>query len=169
MSLALELSGGNPRSLGKTDEVVNSVLADGNKLGELFDCLFIDDEIVRMRTADALEKICRQRPSWFASYADRLLTDVAAIDQPSVQWHLAQMIGELHLSEAQRVKAIAILKRNLEKATDWIVLNYSLEVFAQFVRSDSGLRPYFVKQLNRHVDNHHRSVAKRANKLLADL
>jgi hypothetical protein len=59
------LSGGNPRSLGRTEEVVTLVLGNGMRLHELYDCLLQDDEIVRMRASDALEKVCRQRPEWF--------------------------------------------------------------------------------------------------------
>jgi len=167
VNIGATLSGGNPRSLGHPTEVVRFVLDNPARLDELFDCLFNNDEIVRMRAADALEKICQQNPDWVTPYIDRLLTEVAAIEQPSVQWHLAQMIGELTLSDAQQAKAVDILKHNLEYATDWIVLNYTLEVFAQFARKDDGLKPYFKQQLERHSHSRHKSVAKRASKLLA--
>jgi hypothetical protein len=55
-------------------------------LDELFACLGNADDIVRMRAADALEKVCREHPEWLVPYADRLLSDVAGIDQPSVHW-----------------------------------------------------------------------------------
>ena len=121
-----------------------------------------------MRAGDAVEKVCRVHPDWLTPYVDRLLGEVSEIDQPSVQWHLAQMIGTVRLNARQRRRAVALLKHNLEIATDWIVLNYTLEVFARFVRADEGLRDYFAGQLQRLVHNPHKSVAKRVAKLLAD-
>ena len=167
MSIESILSGGNPRTFGKTDEVVSDVLKNHSKLKELFECLYSDDEIVRMRAGDALEKICRQEPKWFDPYIERLLQEVSKIDQPSVQWHLAQILGGLQLSQSQKSRAVEILKRNIESSTDWIVLNNSLEVFAQFARDDTKLLPYFMGQLSRHSNSRHKSVAKRAGKLLA--
>lgn len=166
LDLRATLSGGNPRSLGRTDEVVEYVLGNRNRLDDLFDCVFDGDETVRMRAGDALEKICREHPEWLQPFTDRILTEMAVIPQPSVQWHVVQMIGELPLDDAQREQAIAILKRNLESASDWIVLNYSLEVFASFVRADPGLQPYFVARLHKHAQDPRKSVAKRAAKLL---
>lgn len=169
MNIFTSLRGGDRRSLGQTEAVVSYVLANQAAFDELFACLFDEDEIVRMRAGDGIEKICRQHPAWLTPYTDRLLSEVAAIDQPSVQWHLAQMIGELELSASQHRQAIAILKRNLESATDWIVLNYSLEVFADLARTDTDLQPYLIKQLRRHTKNSHKSVVKRATKLLTGL
>jgi hypothetical protein len=148
---------------------VHNVLANPANVRELFQCVLSHDEIVRMRASDALEKVCGQNPDCLTPYIDRLLTDVAAIRQPSVQRHVAQMIGELTLNEKQQKRAVRILKNNLETATDWIVLNYTLETFAQFVRSDDSLRAYFVSQLERHTHSQHKSVAKRASKLLHNL
>jgi hypothetical protein len=167
MDIETTLKGGDRRSLGRANEVVELVLADNGKLGELFETLFGDDEVVRMRAGDALEKVCRYHPDWLAPYIDRMLTDVAATEQPSVQWHLAQMLGELDMSSGQRQRAVDILKGNLETAGDWIVLNHSLQVFARFVEHDPTLRPYFIEQLENHRQSRHKSVANRASKLLS--
>ena len=168
MNIQAALTGGNPRTLGNTEQVVAYVNAHPQKLGELFKCLKSTDEIVRMRTGDALEKICREQPEWFGPYIDSLLSDVAAIDQPSVQWHLAQMIGELPLNETQRRRALEVLKRNLETASDWIVLNYSLETFTIFTRKDASLQKYFIERLKVLSCDSRKSVAKRASKLLLE-
>jgi hypothetical protein len=110
------LSGGDPRSLGTVNEAIRIALSDRARLGELLECLFCADPVVRMRAADALEKVARQSPELLAPLIPRLLDDVAAIEQPSVQWHLAQMLAEVRLDAAQRRRAVAILKRNLESS-----------------------------------------------------
>lgn len=78
---------------------MNSVTAVDLALGspslveELLECVFSDDEIVRTRASDALEKVCRRRPGPLRPSLERLLVDMAAVRQPSVQWHLAQILG----------------------------------------------------------------------------
>lgn len=162
------LSGGDPRSLGRTEEVVSWVLADQTRLDELFACLFHKDEIVRMRAGDALEKVARQQPEWLVPYVERLLTDVAQIAQHSVQWHLAQMLGEVPLTPGQRVRAIALLKQMLDRYDDWIVVNLTLESLAGFARDDDALRGEFTTTLKRYEQHPKKSVASRARKLLRE-
>ena len=118
MSIARRLSGGNLPSLGDVDAVIEAVLDDPAQLDELFRCLFCDDPIVRMRAADGVEKIAGQRPELMIPYLQRLLGDVATIEQPSVQWHLAQILAEVPLDPDQRRRAIKVLKRSLERSED---------------------------------------------------
>jgi hypothetical protein len=124
------LTGGDRRSLGRVDEVIEAVLARPSSFAALFDCLFSADEIVRMRAGDAIEKVARRRPDLLEPYHERLLVDVAAIEQASVQWHLAQILPRLELGPSERRRAIVVLKRNLETYDDWIVTNLTLEALA---------------------------------------
>ena len=85
------LKGGHHNSLGRTAEVVELALSDRARVDELFAGLGEPDELVRMRVGDALEKVCARRPEWFVPNVERLLGEVGEIEQPSVQWHLAQI------------------------------------------------------------------------------
>ena len=98
-----------------------------------------------------------------------MLSDVVDIDQPSVQWHLEQILTEIELTPQQRPLAVAILKRNLDRYEDWTVLNLMLSAPAQFARDDPELHRDLLQILRRHQSGTRRSVAKRATKLLAQL
>ena len=56
------LSGGHHNSLGKTIEVVEIVLSNPTKLEELYNCYFCNDEVVRLRTSNAVKRISKQHP-----------------------------------------------------------------------------------------------------------
>jgi len=163
------LTGGNPRSLERTEEVVTLVLGNSTRLNELHACLLEDDQIIRMRASDALEKVCRQQPEWLQPYIPQLLTEIALIDQPSVQWHLAQILGEVELTPQQRVAARDILKRNLAEKKDWIVVNYSMETLAKLSKNDDQLRTELLTILKGLLSDPHKSIVSRARKLLAAL
>ena len=163
------LSGGDPRSLEGVEQAIASVWSDRATLGVLFECLFSADEVVRMRASDALEKVARSRSELFADFKQRLLGEVARIEQPSVQWHLAQILAEIDLTVDERERAVAILKQNLERYDDWIVLNLTLQALAQFAQHDPRLRDELIPILHHHQKSSRKSIAKRATRLLDEL
>src|SRR5690606_33074018 len=103
--------GGKSNSLGRAEEVTRQVLQDKSRLGELYDCMFAEDAWVRMRAADALEKVCRSRPEWLLPYIDRLQKYLGKATQPSLLWHLAQIYRQVPLTVKQKDTAIKHLKR----------------------------------------------------------
>lgn len=162
--------GGKKNSLGRAEEIVQIVLADHSRLNELYQCLFEDDAWVRMRAVDALEKICRVHPEWLEPYVERLLHEVAAIDQASIQWHLAQMFLEIDLSPAQRKQAIDIMKRNIAtKEADWIVASNTMDALARYVSDDMLPLSELLPLLKVQQTHHSKAVVKRATRLLDEL
>ena len=170
-SFAEMLKGGHPNSLGRTQEVVGIVLAERARLEELFATMADPDEVVRLRVGDALEKVCREQPGWFVTHVDRLLGDLGQIEQPSVRWHVAQMLQHLRtdLSDDQARRAIGLLQRILTSSTDWIVLNVTMDVLTEWAHQDPPLTGWLTPELERLRKDDRKSVAKRAAKRLADL
>ena len=66
------LMGGDRRSIGRVDEVLELVLGQPKRVGELAKLLWDSDAVVRMRAADALEKISRERPEWIENFKDEI-------------------------------------------------------------------------------------------------
>jgi hypothetical protein len=165
------LTGGRPNSLGRTPEVVDIVLADRARLKELLASLADSDELVRMRAGDALEKVCREQPGWFGPHVERVLGEAGNIEQPSVQWHVAQMLQHLRdgLSEDQVRRATELLRRNLSRSTDWIVLNVTMDVLAGWAEHDPALAEWLAGELERLRGDARRSVAMRAAGHLSEL
>jgi hypothetical protein len=165
------LQGGHPNSLGRTEEVVRVVLADQARLEELFGTISSEDPTVRLRVGDALEKVCREQPGWFLPHVDRLLEQLGPLDQPSVQWHVAQMLQHLRgdLSDDQRERATRLLQGYLTRSTDWIVLNVTMDVLTGWSQHDPTLGPWLVPELERLSRDTRRSVARRAGQRLAEL
>lgn len=162
------LAGGNPRSLRNADIVINAASRQPERLEELVQCVFSADEIVRMRASDALEKVCRAHSGLLQRFVPRLLGEMARIEQPSVQWHLAQILTEVRLDEREQAEAIAILEHNLDTSGDWIVTNLTLQALAVFARTSPAVRARLTKRLHYYQDSPHKSVASRARKLLAE-
>lgn len=165
------LRGGHPNSLGNTEQVVSITLADHDRLDELFAGIADPDEVVGMRVGDALEKVCREQPGWFVPRIDHIIDVLGNVDQPSVQWHVAQMLQHLRddLSIAQEQRAKRLLQRNLTTSTDWIVLNVTMDVLTAWTTRDPSLSRWLSRELERLSQDQRSSVAKRASMRLAQL
>jgi len=93
------LSGGDLRSDGLADEVAAAVLKSPDLFDDLYAGLSESDDVIRGRTADALEKISRQRPDLIAAHLPEVI-DLSRSDQvPMVKMHLAMIFGHLALYE----------------------------------------------------------------------
>jgi len=162
------LTGGHPNSLGRTEEVVDSVLRDEKRLNELYQCYFSAHEVVRLRVSSALKRITAQQPSWTMSLMDGLQSEIAEIDQASAQWTLAILFDQTQelMSEQQENRALEILKHNLAFHQDWIVLNTTMNVLAKWAIKDAGLAQWILPHLRRLAKDTRKSVSGKAGKLL---
>ena len=161
------LTGGHPNSLGRTIEVVDMVLANSTRLLDLYNCYFSADEIVRLRTSNAIKRISLENPEWLIPYIDKLISEISNINQPSAQWTLANLFQTLSvfMSETQRNKAKIILQKNLETYTDWIVLNNTMETLSKWAKNDSILKEWLLPHLERLAQDPRKSVSGRAKKI----
>jgi hypothetical protein len=162
--------GGKTNSLGQAAEVVQTVLHDKTRLVELYGCLSEPDAWIRMRAADSLEKVCRIHPDWFESFVDRLLQDMGSSTQPSLLWHVAQMLGEISLTPPQQQEAAQWLENQLQHAdVDWIVAANVMSTLVVFTKNGCISKDKATKLIKSQQDHHSESVRKRAAKLLTEL
>ncbi len=162
--------GGHANSLGKVNEVIVIVLNDRLLLGKLCECLSEDDAWVRMRAADAIEKVCREHPDWLLPYIDKFQEDLATSTQPSIQWHLAQIYKQVELTNRQKVYAISWLKEILSsEQVDWIVAVNAMDTLTHFVNDGSLPKSGLIPLLEAQKHHKSKSVVRRANKILDGL
>jgi len=108
--LLKRLAGGDRRSTGRSDEVASEISHDPAALADVLDGMTADDPVVRMRAADVVEKATRTSPHLLQPHKRRLLSDIAAVEQQEVRWHLAQILPRLPLSPMERRQAVALLE-----------------------------------------------------------
>ena len=99
------LKGGDRRSIGRSDQVAKLVLRAPGRFGKLIECLWNDDPIVRMRAADAAEKVSAVQPGLLKPYKTELLSLLAEAEEIELRWHLAPTIPRLPLTQGERRRA----------------------------------------------------------------
>jgi hypothetical protein len=163
-----KLKGGDRRSIGRANEVVRQVLRNPTLLGELFKGMRSGDPLVRMRAADAAEKVTARRPDLLQRYKRSLLHTIANIDQQEVRWHVAQMIPRLNLTPTERVRAVGILFAYLSLKSK-IVRTFALQALVSLSYNDSDLRRRVIKILRDVIETGSPALKARGKKLLEQL
>jgi hypothetical protein len=69
-----------------------------------------ESPVLRMRAADAVEKISSQEPRLLKPFKSELLGLLVETDQKELRWHLAQMIPRLPLTKKEWQRAVEGLR-----------------------------------------------------------
>ena len=163
-----KLAGGDGRSIGRVDEVVADVLTTPDLFDSLFYGMLADDPIIRMRAADAIEKITARQPEYLQPYKTRLIEQVATIDQQEVRWHVAQMLPRLDVTPAEQAVIVEILRSYLGDRSK-IVKTFAMQALADLAERDAGLRPEITALLKELTATGSPAMQSRGRKLLARL
>jgi hypothetical protein len=160
-----KLEGGDRRSIGRVDEVVAQVLDDPSLFETLFSGMLSDDPVVRMRSADAIEKISVVRPRLVQARKDMMIHEVARSEQQEVRWHVAQMLPRLDLNREERETTVEILLHYLNDDSK-IVKTSSMQALADLTQIDASLRPRIIPLLEELTQNGSPAMKSRGRKLL---
>ena len=89
------LSGGDLRSDGMADEVADVVLKNHQLFDDVYAGLNESNDVIRGRTADALEKIARTKPEFLKDHVLQLIQVAKEDTVAMVRMHLAMIFGHL--------------------------------------------------------------------------
>jgi len=167
-SLLSLLEGGDRRSIGRADQVAAIVAKDPERFPELIAGLWSTDPFVRMRAADAAEKVTRRHPELLKPYKKELLGLMNEAREQELRWHLAVMIPRLPLNARERQTTISSLNSYLEDRSS-IVKTFALQGLADLAQDEPGIRPEVMKTLRAATRNGTPAMKARSRKLLIRL
>lgn len=134
-----KLAGGNRGSIGRSNEVVAQVLARPACFPDLFAGLSSDDPVIRMRVADAVEKITAQRAELLRPFKRKLLAIASSSTQQEVRWHAALILPRVTLTSKERAVAFDILFDYLRDKSS-IVKTFAMQAIWDLAASDPKLK-----------------------------
>lgn len=163
-----KLDGGDRRSIGRSNEVVAEVLKDPR----LFDCVFCgllaDQPLLRMRAADAVEKISARHPEYLLPYKAGLIGHIARIEQKEVRWHVAQMLSRVKWSRVERRQVLGVLMEYLNDRSS-IVRTFAMQALSDLAGQAPELQPTVLLHLRELTATGTPAMKARGRKLLAAL
>ena len=167
LSLAAILAGGDRRSIGRSNEVVAVVVSQRRRFPELIACLWSDDPIVRMRAADAAEKVSAYEPALLRPFKAELLGLLVEATQQELRWHLAQMIPRVPLTARERRRTATVF-RSFLKDRGSIVKTAGLQALADLSRYDAGLRSEVIERIEEALRTGTPAMKARGRNLLKE-
>jgi hypothetical protein len=167
-NLLNKLSGGDRRSIGQSNKVAALVLRRPTLFPELMRGLWDSDPLIRMRAADAAEKVSFHNPTLLQPFKTKLLRMLDETTQQELRWHLAQMVSRLHLPKKDRMRATFALRTYLDDKSS-IVKTCALQAMADLASTDDDLILEVQKQLTTLTKTGTAAMKARGRKLLRQL
>lgn len=164
-----KLAAGDMRTTGKSDDVVTEVLRNPSKISALFAGLSDIRPGVRMRSADALEKITLEKPALIQTYIRKLLKAAQSSTQQEVQWHIAQIVTHVKPSMREVNHFAGIMLRYYRTSRSRIVQAFSLTALVHLAEYDKNIKKTVKELLPLAIKNGSPAVKSRAKKLILEL
>ncbi|WP_214763432.1 hypothetical protein [Exiguobacterium sp. s141] len=169
MDIREVLSGGDLRSVGHVDAVVAYVGNDPDRFSELMTGLTDDRPVVRMRSADAMEKVTRRHPKLLRAHRASLFEQLQIVTQQEVRWHLAQLMPRMTLTEEEASGIVHVLTDWIDTGTSAIVIVNALQAIFDLSAVHSRFRDDLKTLLESQCETGSPAVKSRSKKLLQKL
>ncbi|KGI86148.1 hypothetical protein JY98_07820 [Exiguobacterium mexicanum] len=163
------LNGGDLRSIGNVDKVIEHVGNDPDQFNELMSGLTDVRPVVRMRSADAIEKLTRRHPELLQMHQTTLFQQLHTITQQEVRWHLAQLMPRLTWTEQETADIVRVLTDWIDTESSAIVIVNSLQAIFDLSDVHPQHRDELKALLETQLETGSPAVKSRSKKLLRNV
>jgi hypothetical protein len=134
------LTGGDRRSIARSNQARALVSSNAKRVGELAELTRDPDWLVSMRSLDLLEKIAHDRADLVQPHKRLFIGELAESARWEVRLQIVRALPLLKWTPRERVRAVAILRENLEYPQTF-VRAWALDGLAMFAERDGRLLP----------------------------
>nr|WKN39861.1 hypothetical protein K4G66_14290 [Tunicatimonas sp. TK19036] len=163
------LSEGPPLKLGKTDQIVYLMEQDPETFDKVFATLFQENLTIKIRAANAVEKVTRGRPEWLLPHQQTLLANLSELAQPfSVKMATAALLGHATWTDEDVLEVLAILRLWLLDTNTFVKVN-CLQALTQIAQRHPWLTSEVIGLIENEMAKGKASIKARGRKLLKQL
>ena len=162
------LRGGDRRSIGNVGKVVGAVQKKPGLFKNLVSGLFDDEPVVRMRAADAMEKISRENPELLQPVKETLIALAQRTRQQELRWHVAQMIPRVKLTSAETARVTDIFFEYLKDKSK-IVVTFAMQALSDLAMRENAVPTRLISAIEKLARSDSPAVRSRGKKLLLQL
>ncbi len=161
-----KLSGGDLRSEGRAAEVALEIIDDPSLLTALTKGLHSDDKVIRARTCMTMEVVSRDHPDLLLGTLAQLI-ELASTDTVSqVRWHIAEVFGNVAVSDDDAEQIISILFEYLSDKSK--IVKYCAVQTLGILGKTSSRREEIVSRIS-VLKNESKGLTKAVRKALENL
>jgi len=158
------LSGGDRRSIARSQRAHELVRAAPERVSELAALAEDADWLVSMRALDLLEKVAREHVEWIQPCRRLFVGPLADSDKWEIRLQIVRTLPLLAWRARERARAIQILRRDVEHRQKF-VRAWALDGLAAFARHDAALLPEVLEQLASFERSGSKALAARARQI----
>ena len=166
--ILLKLRGGDRRSIGRVGEVVSAVRKKPDLFKDLVTGLLDEDPVVRMRAADAMEKVSSGNPEFLQPFKGKLIRLAKVTRQQELRWHMAQMIPRLKLTPKETAVATEIFFEYLKDKSK-IVVTFAMQALADLAIKEAGVSTRVIRAIEKLAQTGSPAIQSRGKKLRLQL
>lgn len=163
-----KLRGGDLRSIGRANEVAHEVENNSALFRAVFGGLNHNDPVVRMRSADVIEKVTKNKPELLSDYTSQVISILGSAEQQEVCWHMAQVVPRLECTVNEENEIIEALKKYLLHKSK-IVRVGAMQSLAIFAERKSSILNEVIEIIRVQKETGSPAVQSRGRKLLQQL
>ncbi len=160
-----DLRSGDRRSIGRANEVAQEIEKNSLLFGSVFSGLYDSDPVVRMRSADVIEKVTRNRPELLLNHTSEIISILTSADQQEVCWHMAQIAPRLEYTANEENQVITALKNYLSHKSKTVRVS-AIESLAIFAERNSSILNEVIDVIKSQIETGSPAVQVRGRKLL---
>ena len=168
MSILDKLRGGDLRSIGRSNEVAEDIEKNVSLFETVFRGLYDSDPLIRMRSADVIEKVTRNKPELLSNHTPEVISILTTAEQQEVCWHTAQIAPRLAYSPNEENEIIKALKSYLTHKSK-IVRVSALEALTDLAEKNQAITKEVINTIRLHVKTGSPAIQARGRKLLKRL
>ncbi len=168
MGILDKLRGGDLRSIGRSNEVAGDIEKNVSLFETVFRGLYDSEPIVRMRSADVIEKVTQSRPELLLNHKKEIISILRNETQQEVCWHIAQMIPRLKYTPEEEKEIVDGLNKYLSHKSK-IVRVFALEALTDLAEKNKAIVKEVINTIRLHVETGSPAIQARGRKLLKRL
>ncbi len=169
MSLLNKLKGGDLRSIGNANEVAIRIGNNQKSFDEVFQGIFDTNPLIRMRSADAVEKVSKKYPVLLNKHKAKILKNLSNFEQQEVKWHIALMISYLKLTSIESDSVFSELSTWAMNDKSRIVRVNAMQALVDISMKNITLKPKTIILIKKQMETGIPSLISRGRKLLTQL
>jgi hypothetical protein len=163
-SLRRLMTGGDRRSLARSNDALLLVRADKSRVADLVRLADDDDWLVVMRAMDLLEKLAHEHSDWIQRYRKPFIGSLAAHASWEIRPQISRALPLLRWTPRQRREAIAVLQRYVDDPQKFVKVR-ALDSLARFAELDASLTPMVDCILKKFAQSDSAALRSRARRI----
>ncbi len=165
LNILEKLRGGDLRSIGRANEIVHEIQENPTLFESVFKGLTHNDAVIKMRSADIVEKVTKDNPALLSGYTQQIISILKKEKQQEVCWHMAQIAPRLECNKSEENNLIDLLKNCLLHKSK-IVQVSAMESLVKLAEKNVSLKNDIADVIKKQMKNGSPAVKARGRKLM---